>query len=64
MLGVEINAEPGNQVEAGDHCELAEGCQRTTKVGPEEVGYIVGKAYRRMMLRNTGVCCVVVFQPL
>ena len=33
---------------AGDHCELPAGCQHTTKVGPEGVAYIVGKAYRRL----------------
>ena len=32
---------------AGDHCEVTEGCQHTTKVGPEGVAYMVGKAYRR-----------------
>ena len=28
---------------AGEHCELAEGCQHTTKVGPEGVALIVRK---------------------
>jgi quercetin dioxygenase-like cupin family protein len=32
---------------AGDHCEVVEGCQHTTQVGPEGVAYIVGKANRR-----------------
>jgi len=32
---------------AGDHCEVPEGCQHTTKVGPEGVAYLVGKATRR-----------------
>jgi quercetin dioxygenase-like cupin family protein len=32
---------------AGDHCEIPAGCQHTTKVGPEGVAYIVGKACRR-----------------
>ncbi|HUB15434.1 MAG TPA: cupin domain-containing protein [Acetobacteraceae bacterium] len=31
---------------AGDHCELPAGCQHTTKVGPEGVAYMVGKACR------------------
>ncbi len=31
---------------AGDCCEIPAGCQHTTKVGPEGVAYIVGKAYR------------------
>jgi quercetin dioxygenase-like cupin family protein len=32
--------------QAGDHCEIAADCQHTTKVGPEGVAYIVGKACR------------------
>jgi quercetin dioxygenase-like cupin family protein len=32
---------------AGDHCEIPADCQHTTKVGPEGVAYIVGKACRR-----------------
>lgn len=32
---------------AGDHCEILAGCQHTTKVGPEGVAYIVGKACRQ-----------------
>ena len=31
---------------AGDHCEIAAGCQHTTQVGPEGVAYILGKACR------------------
>ena len=32
---------------AGDHCQIPAGCMHTTKVGPEGVAYIAGKAYRR-----------------
>ena len=32
---------------AGGHCEISAGCMHTTKVGPEGVAYIAGKAYRR-----------------
>ena len=32
---------------AGQNCEIVAGCQHTTKVGPEGVAYIVGKASRR-----------------
>ena len=32
---------------AGDHCEIPAGCLHSTKVGPEGVAYMVGKAYRR-----------------
>ena len=32
---------------AGDHCEIPADCQHTTRVGPEGVAYIVGKAERR-----------------
>ena len=32
---------------AGDHCEIPAGCQHATRVGPEGVAYMVGKAYRR-----------------
>ena len=35
---------------AGDHCEIPAVCQYTTKVGPEGVAYIVGKACRRPTL--------------
>jgi quercetin dioxygenase-like cupin family protein len=34
---------------AGDHCEIPAGCEHSTKVGPEGVAYIVGKACRRAM---------------
>ncbi|MBV9862051.1 MAG: hypothetical protein JO267_07870 [Alphaproteobacteria bacterium] len=33
--------------QSGDHCEIPADCQHTTKVGPEGVAYIVGKADRR-----------------
>jgi quercetin dioxygenase-like cupin family protein len=33
-----------NVFHAGDSCEIPAGCQHTTKVGPEGVAYIVGKA--------------------
>ncbi len=32
---------------SGDCCEIPEGCQHTTQVGPEGVAYVLGKAYRR-----------------
>ena len=32
---------------AGDWCEIPAGCQHATKVGPEGVAYIVGKACRQ-----------------
>jgi quercetin dioxygenase-like cupin family protein len=50
VLGGEITVTRDGKPEtfrAGDHCELAEGCQHTTKVGPEGVAYIVGRANRR-----------------
>ena len=50
VLGGETTVTRDNKAEtfqAGDHCEIAAGCQHTTKVGPEGVAYIVGKAYRR-----------------
>jgi hypothetical protein len=50
VLGGEITVTRDGKPEtfsAGDHCELPVGCQHTTKVGPEGVAYIVGKAYRR-----------------
>ena len=50
VLGGEITVCRDNTSEtfhAGDHCEIACGCQHTTKVGPEGVAYIVGKASRR-----------------
>jgi mannose-6-phosphate isomerase-like protein (cupin superfamily) len=42
-------ARDGNSVtfKAGDHCEIPADCQHTTKVGPEGVAYIVGRADRR-----------------
>jgi mannose-6-phosphate isomerase-like protein (cupin superfamily) len=33
--------------QGGDHCEIPADCQHTTKVGPEGVAYIVGRADRR-----------------
>jgi mannose-6-phosphate isomerase-like protein (cupin superfamily) len=51
VLSGEITLTRDNKAEtfrAGEHCELAAGCQHTTKVGPEGVAYIVGKAYRRV----------------
>jgi len=50
VLGGETTVIRDNQTEtfrAGDHCEIPAGCQHTTKVGPEGVAYIVGKADRR-----------------
>lgn len=50
VLGGEITVTRDNKAEtfqAGDHCEIPAGCQHTTKVGPEGVAYLVGKAYRR-----------------
>jgi len=50
VLGGEITVTRDNKAEtfqAGDHCEIPAGCQHTTKVGPEGVAYIVGKACRR-----------------
>ena len=50
VLGGETTVTRDNNAEtfkAGDHCEISAGCQHTTKVGPEGVAYIVGKAYRR-----------------
>jgi quercetin dioxygenase-like cupin family protein len=51
VLGGEITATRDGRPEtlkAGDHCEILERCQHTTKVGPEGVAYIVGKAQRRI----------------
>jgi quercetin dioxygenase-like cupin family protein len=53
VLGGEITVTRDNKPETfrpGDHCELPAGCLHATKVGPEGVAYIVGKAYRRMAL--------------
>ena len=50
VLGGEITVTRDNKAEtfqAGDHCEIPARCQHTTKVGPEGVAYIVGKAYCR-----------------
>jgi quercetin dioxygenase-like cupin family protein len=50
VLGGETTVTRDNKAETfqiGDHCEIPAGCQHTTKVGPEGVAYIVGKAYRR-----------------
>ena len=50
VLGGETTVTRDNNAEtfqAGDHCEISAGCQHTTKVGPEGVAYIIGKAYRR-----------------
>ena len=47
VLSGEITVTRDNKAEtfqAGDHCELAAGCQHTTNVGPEGVATIVGKA--------------------
>ena len=33
--------------QAGDNSEIPAGCMHTTKVGPEGVAYIAGKAYLR-----------------
>jgi quercetin dioxygenase-like cupin family protein len=50
VLGGETTVTRDNKSEtfqAGDHCEILSGCQHTTKVGPEGVAYIVGKAFRQ-----------------
>ena len=50
VLGGETTVTRDNKAEtfqAGNHCEIPAGCQHTTKVGPEGVAYIIGKAYRR-----------------
>jgi quercetin dioxygenase-like cupin family protein len=50
VLSGEITVTRDNQPEtfrAGDHCEIPASCLHTTKVGPEGVAYIVGKACRR-----------------
>lgn len=51
VLGGEITVTRDGRSETfkpGDHCEISEECQHTTKVGPEGVAYVVGKAHRRM----------------
>jgi mannose-6-phosphate isomerase-like protein (cupin superfamily) len=50
VLSGEITIVRDNKAEtfkAGDHCEIAAGCQHTAQVGPEGVADIVGKACRR-----------------
>ena len=50
MLAGEITVTRDGKADvfhAGDHCEIPAGCQHATKVGPEGVAYIAGKAYRR-----------------
>ncbi len=50
VLGGEITIVRDGKLEtfkAGDCCEIPEACQHATKVGPEGVAYIVGKAQRR-----------------
>jgi hypothetical protein len=50
VLGGEITVSRDGRSEtfrASDHCEIPADCQHTTKVGPEGVAYIVGKAHRR-----------------
>ena len=50
VLSGETTVTRDNKAEtfrAGQHCEIAAGCQHTTQVGPEGVAYIVGKASRR-----------------
>ena len=50
VLSGEITIVRDNKAEtfrAGDHCEIAAGCQHTAQVGLEGVAYIVGKVCRR-----------------
>jgi quercetin dioxygenase-like cupin family protein len=50
VLGGEITVTRDNKpqtFQAGQQCELPAGCLHTTKVGPEGVAYLVGKASRR-----------------
>jgi hypothetical protein len=50
VLSGETTVTRDNKAEtfqAGSHCEIPAGCQHTTKVGPEGVAYIVGKACRQ-----------------
>lgn len=47
VLGGEITLtrDGGSQTfKAGEHCAIPAGCQHMTKVGPEGVAYVVGKA--------------------
>jgi mannose-6-phosphate isomerase-like protein (cupin superfamily) len=49
VLSGEITVTRDNKPEifqAGDHCTIPAGCMHTTKVGPEGVAYMVGKADR------------------
>ena len=51
VLSGETTVTRDNKAEtfrASQHCEITAGCQHTTKVGPEGVAYIVGKAVRRV----------------
>jgi quercetin dioxygenase-like cupin family protein len=51
VLSGETTVTRDNKAEtfrAGQHCEITAGCQHTTKVGPEGVAYMVGKAVRRV----------------
>ena len=51
VLSGETTVTRDNKAEtfrAGGHCEIAAGCQHTTRVGPEGVAYIVGKVCRQM----------------
>lgn len=50
VLGGEITIARDGKFEtfkAGDCCEIPEACQHGTKVGPEGVAYVLGKACRR-----------------
>ena len=50
MLAGEITVTRDGKADvfhAGNHCEIPADCQHTTKVGPEGVADIVGKACRR-----------------
>ena len=52
VLSGEITLTRDNMAEtfrAGTNCEISAGCQHTTKVGPEGVAYIVGKACRHAL---------------
>ncbi len=50
VLSGEITIVRDNKAEtfrAGDHCEIAAGCQHIAQVGPEGIAYIVGKVCRQ-----------------
>jgi quercetin dioxygenase-like cupin family protein len=50
VLSGEITVIRDNQPQtyhAGEHCEIPAGCMHATKVGPEGVAYMVGKAQRQ-----------------